>query len=405
LKITFSKNSFVHLRYLIYKGATQKLLRSIMNKILLGALALLVTQAAHAQLRAHPVTLEGVIKSDTAKNGPVLLHAVVPVYSVYTTSVPTTQACTQTVCQDVPGNGTQGDWKGFFEAPKAQRAEKLAAAIKGVGIKSAVVILNNGFFRSKPRTWNAFSTEIRNAEAAAIAGGFKGHFAEQVISVYGSENSRNLGYYSATACTEVPSTCTVYVDQEKESFAYNLDRSILVDVRNTVLQSFESEPYSIDVGMDLNSVTVHKPSYYNNYQSSVIADSSNFSRVIIQGIGRNLVSLPNDTGSATLYKTDKGMTLQIAVNPNYLPKSDDSRSQLQIVTRFCHTNIFTGCHEEIQPWSPTRLTQPTYEIKFSGNLMKKGSKYKVWYKFKRPGSSFYDSSTTSEFSTDSVKFN
>ena len=34
---------------------------------------------------------------------------------------------------DQQGDGTKGDWKEFFNVPKAEKASRLAAAIKGVG--------------------------------------------------------------------------------------------------------------------------------------------------------------------------------------------------------------------------------------------------------------------------------
>ncbi len=376
-------------------------------KNILSLLALTLLMAAQPALaqeyRAKPVTIDGVITHLSSTTAPSLYNVKVPIYTVYTVPVLEPRTCTKVVCRDIPGNGTQGDWKGYFTSPHHERAQRLADAIKGIGLKTAEKILETGlYFNSKPRTWDAFSREISSAESTLLARGYKGHFADLVINVYGVENSKNLGYYEGSSCQQVQYACNVWTEKEVEEFAYHLDRQVRVAVNNTSLQDFETESYKITVGMLPQAIQIEKPSAYNTYDASVAIISSAQSLVTFNAIGRNRITLPSEAGTATLFKSEHGFNIALSVNPNYLPKDNDAGSELQLVYRVCQTDWFGGCHKAMIPWTTETIRKVSADIHVSENLLKKGSKYKVWYKLIRTGSRFYNNEGVSN-TTDSVK--
>lgn len=262
----------------------------------------------------------------------------------------------QGTCYDVTcagGAGSSPNWDAFYSAKKAEKATKLANAIKGVGKTSAEALVANGFFSSKPRSWDSFKAEIKSAGARGV---ISEQVTSMVLNTYRVDNMANLGYSAnscqktAYACNEVvvireggyvPQTCYDNVEQVVEQKAMNYT----FNVQNSILLPSETESITVSVSPEpLDSAIT--ASYYNTYIQQVLPGQG-FNSVVmnIQGTGRKQVSLPaSGLQSVSLLPTDSTKaTLQIGVSPAILPANPSESLLVQFQVRTCQVGFLGTC--------------------------------------------------------------
>lgn len=375
----------------------------VMKNVLILLSVVIAAQAQATEYRAKPVTLKGEISS-TYRGMTQNFEAQVPVYRVDTYYVPQQTSCSRVDCSNSSGDGSTGDWKNFYSVSKPQKPTAMAAAIKGIGERTASLIVEQGFFASKPRSWRAFGDEINAAQRRLQSQGYQGQFADLVLGQFGNENARNLGYYVENSCQIVTYPCTILNEVERETFAYNLVRNVEVSSRGAVLQNFERDRYSIRVGFEPGDVQVTPSNDYNTYSVRMTQLSQRDIKIDLVATKRNLVAFPEEAASGSLSLSGNGMVFSGAVQPQYLPSGDDSNSRLVLSYKVCSTNLFGGCGKELLDWTQVPVTGSHFSVDVPGSVLRKGKKHKVWYKFTRTGSKYY-SPNGAEQKTSAVDFN
>ena len=100
--------------------------------------------------------------------------------------------------------GDSGEWNEFAGG---RTAEGLNKAIKGLGIRVAQRIIDDGtLFRTKPRTWRAFLAEVQRAVDKGL---MSAEVQELVTVTYADENKRRLGLKPGPAPTPKPPVCRI----------------------------------------------------------------------------------------------------------------------------------------------------------------------------------------------------
>jgi hypothetical protein len=204
-------------------------------------------------------------------------------------------------CDDeTSGDGSQGDWKGFFNVPKNQKAQALASAIKGVGLSTAQKLVDDNSFSSKPRSWSAFARVINDADDR-----YKTGFSYDVVVKYKKENMTDLGYIVEGKCDYV--TKRVFRRVPVRKFHHTEEKDFLVTVSNAPLLSGEEESFT--VVFDGFDSRVAISSRYNNYE---VTRHEEGTRTVFELIGeRQKVSPPN--GLSIQAKRD-GKRLVLTIN-------------------------------------------------------------------------------------------
>lgn len=161
---------------------------------------------------------------------------------------------------DGDGDGSSGDWKGFFNVPKAQKAGALADAIRGVGLSTAKRLVSDNYFNSKPRSWRAFSRVIESADDEYETG-----FSYEVLGKFKEDNMKNLGYVVEGECGYV--TKRVYRRVPVRKFHRTERTDFVVDITNAPILRGEKETFKviydgfdseIRVGSRYNSYSVNR---------------------------------------------------------------------------------------------------------------------------------------------------
>jgi hypothetical protein len=182
------------------------------------------------------------------------IDRVITTYRWETVQVP------RTVCTTEPGDGNN-NWNGFFNVPKAQKPAALAATVKGIGQSTAQKMVDGGFFHSKPRSWEEFKAEIMRAENAIGTG-----FSHEVLVTYGTENMRNLGYYSEQTCKIVYDTVNVRREYKQREHVRTVTSKFTIILEGSALLNGEREDFTISYDGFRDSLGVS--SRYNQYTSS-----------------------------------------------------------------------------------------------------------------------------------------
>lgn len=259
--------------------------------------------------------------------------------------------CYETTCTG--GAGRSDAWDAFYSARKEEKASKLAAAIKGVGKVSAEALVAGNYFSSKPRSWDAFKTQIK---LASSQGAITKQVEAMVLSTYRADNMSNLGYASGS-CRSTPYPCDevviiregYYVSQTCDDAVENVIEQKAVNytfnVRGAVLLSSEVEKLTAVLSGDARETQLSQ-SFYNSYNLQVVANNGNQVVVDIQGTGRKQVDLPQDSlQSVNLIPVNgnKAATLQVSVKPTALPARSTEKLVIDYLVRTCAVGAFGTC--------------------------------------------------------------
>ena len=132
---------------------------------------------------------------------------------------------------DASGDGSTGNWHGFFNVPKEQKAQALS---------------------SKPRSWRAFAKVINDADDRYETG-----FSYEVLGKFKKENMSNLGYLVEGKCGYV--TKRVFRRIPVRKFHHTEQQDFLVTITNAPLLSGEKESFRI---------------VYDGFESRIVVDTS-----------------------------------------------------------------------------------------------------------------------------------
>jgi hypothetical protein len=316
---------------------------------------------------------------------------------------------------------TAGDapaWAAFDQArTEDQKIKGLANAIKGVGVKSATALIQNGYFRTRPRTWSQFQAELRRAADQGVIQ--KSVYTQSTVGTYQSANFTNLGL-STVACQPVMVPGTYYVIKSfpvpcpptthLESRKVPIDQQFLhvhVVVRNPMLQSFEKDSVKLQLGYNGQIVSL-EAGPYTTYQPANISMTDNNVLIMLNGQFRNAVPLPGDiVQNATLAATgSEKVTFQVSVNNNYIPHTDSDELHIRYQVKTCDVGWFGACNP--MSWSNGNVVDTVIrpnQNPFSVDINAPNSKkVNVSYQLYRRNSRFYNSDPVPAGMTDASNF-
>lgn len=357
-------------------------------------LIVLLVAFVSVQAFAQRVEIGRASKSFNVTSGTriVNLNFNLPVYRYdYATRV-VPSVCYRTECTVEVGNGTQGDWKGFFSVPKAEKAKALADAVKGIGKATAQKIVDNNLLTHKPDSWSLFVKEINKIENKLQKLGYQATFAQEVIDVYGYENRINLGYGSAESCTKEPYDCYITQVVEVETRLRDIPRSMQVTINGQTLQSFEKDVVSLTVGNENNDVTISSTGF-NNYSGVVL----NRGNSVDLTATRIKVVFPVTEVNVTAAKAN---TRQLQVNAIVPQKyfSEDVGATLSMEVEICKSGFLGLCSTQgtyLVEDVKTSVTR-TYDVSKAGS-------YFARVRFFKRDSEYYNSNKSSQLTTNKVK--
>lgn len=314
-------------------------------------------------------------------------------------------------CSNAAGGKSEA-WNAFFSAPKDQKDDRLADAIKGVGQATAKKLLAAGFFRSKPRSWQAFVEEIDKAVATGV---IEKGIRYQIVVQYRYENMVNLGY-NASDCQTVTYRCEKVVwglvPEQYQDVEIRTDsrveqqrvRKINFTVREPKLQAFETERIGLTVGEGAQDIQISS-SGYTKYSAPRVTQSSSDTNVEIVGEERIPVDLPSEAYAGNDFKVLNGKpTLSVRVNPKYIGQG--SQTDSLVVTYFVQTcklsRWLPGCGTNSwvnsdMKFNAIRSSETQIEIP-----IEKGFKSQVKFRISRKNSQWYNDKPLFEVESDEV---
>jgi len=297
-------------------------------------------------------------------------------------------------CTTLPGEG-RGDWRGFYNVPRDQKAAALAAAIRGIGLPSAqqIVAARVRYFEPKPRTWNEFRAVINQIDRDLNLG-----IGNNVLVTYGNDNAKNLGYYAEETCTRRTVTELVLVPYEMREFAYNKALDVTLVVSGAVLLSMENE--SFDVTYDGENASLSADSRYNRYTQLVYGDARR-GEVTFKLAGIRYKVQPGNTLSLLMQNRSSGVVVSVA-DQAYDPALGADAGQTVVVIEVRKKN-FVGSSLVSKIERVVSLTNGLTEV-VTGITPPAGKKSFVRYAIKRIGARYYNDQASPSRDSDSVQF-
>jgi hypothetical protein len=274
---------------------------------LLALLALQVSLNANADQRTtaewvpttQKLTLEGNSQNGAKLNGFVgRVNLTAKLYETTTYTVKTSK----TQCDNtLNGDGSKGDWNGFYNVPRAEKAKALAAAIKGIGLVSAEYLVDL-FLKDKPDSWSEFTRVIRDAERVLDQRGLvQSGWGTKVVETYAAENQRNLGYASRDCRTVVSSEKKTRRDLVKEHYAtvdlQALNLSLLPGEHEVVSVTYDGRNVTVQTTQNYNYISnfVSKGAFYNGSAHSMVTLTGSRKRTqVANNVDVNRSRLAND---------------------------------------------------------------------------------------------------------------
>ncbi len=315
-------------------------------------------------------------------------------YRIQEVIVPVQTTCTEAECTDEQGDGSTGQWYGFYNVPKAEKPAALAKAVKGIGQATAEKIVEHNLLTFKPRSWSEFKSTIRQIESRLERLGYNNKFASYVVEQYGYENRINLGYGTASSCRTVSRPCIQYVLQETRTYSHSQNRDLTVSVKNQVLQSFEVDHVTITVGSAEGDIGISTEGY-NSYKATYFDRGTGLE---LDGT-RIKNAFPINEVSVLMAKSASGYVASINVPAKFF-NGEDQGSELQAIVQVCTPRFLgLGCKVVYGP-SIVKLVGPNTDIALS---LPTGKKYWTNVKLQKLGSQFYSNATSRDKDSNTVK--
>jgi len=310
----------------------------------------------------------------TFKNGVTQQRGVLTIskYMIVTTYVRDTETYNVLVC-DENDNG-KGDWKGFYNVRKEDKAAALDKAIKGVGPVTSKCIVANGLLSSKPRSWNAFKIVMRNADD--VCGG--GIYYNTVVK-YGGENAQNLGYAGAN-CQTVSVTEPVLKAVEQKELVARYQQDFTVTVEGAKFLPDESD--KIAVSADENGLHAISNSFSprNHY------DTISTGRQIVELKATRIMKTPD----APAYQALGGSRIAVADKQFFAGFDKKARTELTVTIE----KSFLGMGGKDVGIKTVVMTNGKAMVDVADMLgeIKAGKKYIVKLALRKLGSEYFNAS-------------
>jgi hypothetical protein len=326
------------------------------------------------------------------------LNFEIPMYRIDEKLVVESVLCRAPQCSSESGDGSSGNWYGYFNVRASEKAAALAKAIKGIGPAISDKIVDNNLLMNKPNSWREFSLTIRKIERQLEARGYNVKFAGQVLEVYGYDNMINLGYGSAQICRYVESMCNQYSVQEFRTLSHHLSRRIVVDVKNQSLQSFETDTVTISVGTEPNDVRVSSTGS-NEYLGTIYNRGQTLeleAKRILRPISVTEVS------SSLVRDAENNFTWTLVLPAKY--SLEDKGAGVEVTYEICRQGVIINCSSIVGgPWKESLTNNSISRIIFTKTLIP-GKTYFIRARLNKVNSQYYSSSLSDYISSPSIRF-
>lgn len=318
--------------------------------------------------------------------------------------------CYKMVCSG--GTGKSEAWNAFYSAPKDQKPKALSGAIKGIGDSTAKKLVDSGYFKSKPRSWEEFASEINRAAGQGI---IQKGAATDILNTYRGENASNLGYNNQS-CSEQAYTCQQWVsvlvpvpftDQrsvDKQKISDTRQFDVEVEVKGALLLPFEKDPMQFEINENGEVLGKDRAGELNRYSVESKKDGNDVT-IIATAQGRNLIDFPQRAIARDIFTpTNRVPTFAVELNPSYVPAAEDPNAQVVVdYTVFTCARGFLGI---CGAWKPFRTAQATFTgpraiVAFT-DLPRKSKAY-ISYTVTRRNGLFFNNKSTQLRSTDQVR--
>lgn len=298
-----------------------------------------------------------------------------PVYRVWEEWQPVPVYYERLECRSYPGEG-KGNWHGFFNAPKSEKAGRLADAVKGIGSKTAPCIVRQNVFSSKPRSWSEFESMIEKADS--LCG--KGIYSNVVIQ-HGRENMENLGYYNPEVCALVKERKMVDQLVPQKVQVRTIPRDVRMRFINAPLLPSETEVISVS---------------FDGFSAKVDPSSSRYNRYAIQQTGESDFLLsgdrqrtkPNNSLTLLVLARSGDMALRLT-DSDYVKGLDNLQARTHVQISVSKPKYWVLSEEIYQ--TTIELVNGSAEVSLSqilGTKVNPGKTYSITYSVVRTSSRF-----------------
>jgi len=308
-------------------------------------------------------------------------------------------------CMDIPGIG-RGYWHNYWSLPQSQKPRALSDAIRGLGYSTAKkIVYSTNYFRRKPRTWNAFKSEIRRISEDRYANAHE--IYTNVIRKYGKENASNLGYWSIahhTHCHWVLVSDNYYVEERVRNYLHTEETVINVSFEGGFLIGGEREKLRAE--WDGERVTFTSISTLHDYD--FYQDENDEQTYILRATNRRQISPKINHFRISLFSERRDLKLKIT---DYLHEElqeyyPDSYVEAEITIYRDRWGFDKKVGKGIisfDSWtSEINLNQNHHIILNEG--LRRGQIYYVYVKIRRPNAHVFKKSWTKRYQTPLVKY-
>jgi hypothetical protein len=318
--------------------------------------------------------------------------------------------CAKAVCPQATGQSEL--WNAYFSAPKEKKADALSKAIDGIGDVSAKALVEKGYFRSKPRSWDDFTAEM---DRAANAGVIKKNVATMATDTYQDVNIAKLGYQKE-ACTYQKYSCSKTILQptlvrvpvqrevEKRRMVQSKPVEVRVNVTGAKLLSFEKD--SLFIAVDENGrASVDDGNGFNRYMLTRQSVYGNQVNLDITADARVLRDLPGNVVLRDSYELIGGKaTFALELDPKYFVDAGVDPNGQFVVDYEVNTCEYgwAGCWGSWKKMSRTTAVMTSPKLSITMDIPKKNKSY-ISYKISKVNSEFFNAKSISDRSSDSVK--
>ncbi len=322
----------------------------------------------------------------------------VPLYRVEERLVVEQVLCRVPQCSSESGDGSSGNWHNFYNVKQAEKPAALARAIRGIGPSIAEKIVQYNLLTSKPNSWSDFGRTIRRIETQLGARGLNYKFAGQVLEVYGYDNMINLGYGSERSCRTVESVCNQVTLQEFKTLSHYVHRNIVIDVKNQVLQSFETDTLTVNVGTEAADVR-YSATGNNEYSATIYRNGT-----VLEVEGKRIMrALPVNEVTTALTKDAAGSFAWNLVIPSKF-STEDKDAQIEVTYELCRQGFFGNCSEVVAgPVKELVRNKTSITKTLPTAQLVKGKRYFVRARLNKVNSLFYSSALSELVATEAIR--
>jgi hypothetical protein len=309
--------------------------------------------------------------------------------------------CTDVKCSG--GSVKTEAWSKYLDSYGPEKTKALADAINGIGLPTAKALIEKGYFKRKPSSWEGFIAELRRA---ADAGDINKAIPYDVAKNT-NENMANLGY-GAGSCQVttrfcqgyslalVSYSCTKYRDVAKSRVADSKVFHVSVVESGAKLLPGESDDLSFSIDENGKVVGVDASGDSNNYSVTQTQTGPTSLRINVNQASRIARQLPNSVVQREQFSlVGTQPTFLLEIDPAYLPTAVDPGSQLVMdyTVRTCEYGWTGFCGFNWDDQKIESVLIKNQRVRLNVNLPKH-VKAELTYSLRRIGSQYYSARPT-----------